>query len=458
MNYTYTEIRPKGDANGDWKDIAFDGNYLITAEYEGRVYTSANLGTNWTERIIWTDNDFEWLRCAISGQYMSVVNNGTIIGVSSDYGANWLCNQPNNEVITWMNEPDPPGYAFPSSVSFSYGMEMKGNDIIVYGMSDYQLVDIASAYMTIDGGINWTPLNPINGYRKDMQTNSASIDGNNILLSQQVYDLGVTTRKLYLSTNYGGSWNEIDIPEEISHYAKARISGNYILLIERIAGRVWISSDLGDNWSEVQPGGDYDYAWYDCDIADNGETMVVVASDGYSTGGPIYTSVNYGETWAKEEPEGNYPRIWSSCRISGDYIVATIYGGRIWLMDKIDIEVTTNEATAITVNGATLNGEIATSVNATERGFQWYKDGVPETVETTYESGDFEEGAYTATLSTVLDAGTKYYYRAYAKIGGANYYGEYVDFTTLTTYHFRAYAVDENGETVYGQDNEFTFT
>jgi len=451
MNYTYTEIRPKGDANGDWMDIAFEGNYLFALEVNKRVYTSANMGANWTERIIYTDNDFEWSRCAISGQYMSVVNIGTMIGVSSDYGANWLCNQPNNEVITWMNEPDPPGYTFPSSVII-YDMKMKGNDIIVCADSNMSEVDVASAYMTIDGGVNWTPLNPINGYRKDMQTNSVSIDGNNILLSQEVYD-GSTTRKLYLSTNYGSSWNDIDLPEGISNSIKARISGNYILLIETTAGRIWVSSDLGDNWSEVQPGGDYDYYWYDCVIADDGETMVAIVANV-----PIYTSVNYGESWAKEEPEGNFPKYWSACRISGDYIVATIYGGRIWLMDKIDIEVTTNEATAITVNGATFNGEIAASINATERGFQWYKDGVPETVETTYESGDFEEGAYTATLSTVLDAGTKYYYRAYAKIGGANYYGEYVDFTTLTTYHFRAYAVDENGETVYGQDNEFTFT
>lgn len=110
------------------------------------------------------------------------------------------------------------------------------------------------------------------------------------------------------------------------------------------------------------------------------------------------------------------------------------------------------------------NGTITSTTNATERGFEvkheysgdlcgaikhsiagfegdtsWDWDAwawVGTLIKTETEGGDFEEGAFTLELGNFpaqffdqLFAGESYTYRAYAVIGGATYYGEWVAFS-----------------------------
>lgn len=60
--YTWTESRPAGDFDKEWKSVASDsdGTNLIAGVENGRLYTSANSGSSWTERQPAGDSDLGW--------------------------------------------------------------------------------------------------------------------------------------------------------------------------------------------------------------------------------------------------------------------------------------------------------------------------------------------------------------------------------------------------------------
>jgi len=89
--------------------------------------------------------------------------------------------------------------------------------------------------------------------------------------------------------------------------------------------------------------------------------------------------------------------------------------------------VTTNGATAITKNGATLSGQI-TGGTPTARWFEWGRTSSLGNL-TPQISANITGTTFTYTLST-LTPGITYYYKAAAKMGGTNVYGSVLNFTT----------------------------
>ncbi len=96
--------------------------------------------------------------------------------------------------------------------------------------------------------------------------------------------------------------------------------------------------------------------------------------------------------------------------------------------------ITTGEPSVISDVAERGNGEILDNPegNYTWRGFEYYKDGEPETVLEVGDNGDFGVEEYTKVISG-LEPDTKYYYRAKAENDILTIYGEWVDFTTLKT-------------------------
>lgn len=90
--------------------------------------------------------------------------------------------------------------------------------------------------------------------------------------------------------------------------------------------------------------------------------------------------------------------------------------------------VSTAAASSVTINSAVLNGEIVNEnyLDVTERGFEY--NTVASSAYSTYTTGSFSTGAYTATL-TGLTAGQTYYFRAYAKNSAGYGYGDWYSFT-----------------------------
>lgn len=95
--------------------------------------------------------------------------------------------------------------------------------------------------------------------------------------------------------------------------------------------------------------------------------------------------------------------------------------------------LTTGNPTSITETGATGNGNITSGGGAsiTKRGFCWNTTGKPTTADSkTEESGDFQTGAYTASIAS-LTANTKYFLNSYAVNSKGTGYGQDVFLITL---------------------------
>lgn len=108
----------------------------------------------------------------------------------------------------------------------------------------------------------------------------------------------------------------------------------------------------------------------------------------------------------------------------------TGYGTTVqFTTDKVAPTVTTQDATDITHNTATGNGNITTlgGENATERGFEY---GYTQTATwSKKEEGSYGIGAFELTIDE-LQANTEYWYRAYAVNSIGTGYGEWVQFQT----------------------------
>lgn len=92
--------------------------------------------------------------------------------------------------------------------------------------------------------------------------------------------------------------------------------------------------------------------------------------------------------------------------------------------------VSTDDETNITNSSAVLNGEITEDGGGcTERGFEYYKSGDPGNVITVKETGEFGDGVFSLTAGG-LEAGTKYYFRAYALNEADIGYGGWKNFVT----------------------------
>lgn len=94
--------------------------------------------------------------------------------------------------------------------------------------------------------------------------------------------------------------------------------------------------------------------------------------------------------------------------------------------------LTTGQATDITINSASLNGNITDNGRAeiTARGFCWGLDPQP-TIDDEFISSGTGSGTFTATISQ-LDPNTRYHVRAYAENSVGVAYGNDVEFVTGT--------------------------
>ncbi len=94
--------------------------------------------------------------------------------------------------------------------------------------------------------------------------------------------------------------------------------------------------------------------------------------------------------------------------------------------------ITTEEAFIISATSVTGNGiiEILPEGWFTERGFEYYKDGEPDNIQTVSENGgsEYGTGAYSLPI-TGLETDVKYYYRARASNGTVEIFGDWVEFT-----------------------------
>ncbi len=130
---------------------------------------------------------------------------------------------------------------------------------------------------------------------------------------------------LYLSTDYGETWNIVNYGQTSGQYwfgLAISQTGQYMWACA-IDGGIWKSSDYGSNWVQVKPFGIDEYSCSGVSISNNGQYIYICNSSGH-----IYISADYGVNWNDKDYSSVDWAWWSNiaCSKDGKYIIANSYG------------------------------------------------------------------------------------------------------------------------------------
>jgi photosystem II stability/assembly factor-like uncharacterized protein len=296
----------------------------------GRLYTTANGGTVWTERRPdGIDLDREW-RCVasdadgsnlIAGQYSAVTGAKSRLYTSADSGVTWTERKPAGDV------------------NKSWGCVASDAD----GSFLIACVYVGRVYASTNGGTTWTELQPNGNVNVGWDTVACDSDGSVIILDGGSY--------VYTSLDGGSSWTAYGVYQANGLSVVCNGDGSLLAYVDYTEdGWVFVSDDSGTTWYGVQP---HYSRWYQLvRVSKTGATFLTatdintqylgtwhfdyhymtwgtVKSLGFSQssadansditnvvyvkwGGRIYISTDSGVNYAETRPEGDASFNWSS--------------------------------------------------------------------------------------------------------------------------------------------------
>jgi len=176
-------------------------------------------------------------------------------------------------------------------------------------------------YVSIDSGYSWYECQPIGDVDRAWSALGFSEDGSHILIADwwAYGDPGQDdTGRIYTSGDYGVSWVERfpvasgtgQIQEMWNDVASDADGSNLIVCcfetgFDDSVGRVYISVNYGETWTETRPTGlDEDVEWIACVSNYNGSQLVVCSNT------KVYKSSNSGLTWDEKIPASGIDPVW----------------------------------------------------------------------------------------------------------------------------------------------------
>jgi hypothetical protein len=124
--------------------------------------------------------------------------------------------------------------------------------------------------------------------------------------------------QIYISTDYGDTWNAKDSNRNWSGVAVS-FTGQYQTAVVS-GGKIYVSENYGEDWSPE----DSNRNWYDVAMSPDGKYQTAVV-----LGGQIYVSTDSGENWSPKESNRNWYQVAVSS--TGEYQTAVVYGGQIYV-------------------------------------------------------------------------------------------------------------------------------
>jgi len=196
-----------------------DGTKLVGANWGGNIFTSSDSGATWIDR----GNSEAWWHFSSSNSAQLVAGVTEKIGfkISRDYGVTWSSPLP----------PPPFGTYVQSAIS------PDGSKILVSGPNSLSYSD--------DGGNTWVE----RVIERNWSAVAMSSDGSHLYATENK-DVGMTTGRIYISTDYGLTWK---------------------------------GSSISNSWWGIK-------------TTPNGKTVVAFASDKIDT---VFISNDYGQTWQR---------------------------------------------------------------------------------------------------------------------------------------------------------------
>ena len=353
-------------------------NYLFAGTQENGICLSTNYGSNWTQ-----------------------VNNG-------------LTNRDVNTLAVCRNGPS--GY---NIFAGTWG---------------------SGIFLSTNNGSSWTQVN--NGL-SSLYVNTIIVSPANsgpIVASINNIFAGTLDGGVYLSTNNGSSWAEINNGLISQSVVSLQVSSDGSNLFAGTNGNgVYLSTNNGSNWTQINNGLTNQYIQslalisY---VADSSGTSSSVLFAG-TNGGGVYFSTNNGSNWVQANNGLSNKDVLSlilSTNQSGNtcLFAGTDGEGIFWaaIEDLIkSVDVITNSADSVTLNSVFLDGEV-------------YTGGSSCTVQIDYGTTSNYGAAVTASKSSVAGSPN---IEVSAHLTGL---------LANTLYHYRLKVVNSNG-IIYGTDSTF---
>lgn len=286
-NYTWTQQTQAPSA--DWQGIAGskDGKYLVTAVYNGHIWTSSDYGATWTDRS--SAGTRNWVNVASSGDgtHLAAVVYGGNVWISNDHGASWT---------------DVSALGAANWVGVTYSKDGSHMAVNAFG---------GDVWTSTNYGATWTDRSSAG--TRNWASLASSDDGSHLFAD-------VDSGYLYTSADYGATWTAHTSPgTQTWNFVASSADGSH-LAATVFGGFIWISSDYGATWTASSAG----YAnWQGVAMSSNGKYLVALES-----GGVEWTSSDYGATWV--DPPGNQSWYGVFMSANGSRIAATSSPGRIW--------------------------------------------------------------------------------------------------------------------------------
>jgi len=243
---TWTERRPAGDVDYQWRTIAMDtdGSHILAGGYPARAWRSTNSGATWTEAQPAGAVDANW-RCSgmssTDGQYMYIGAYNGRLWRSADYGATW--NDPIGTDLWWTS------------------VDVSDNGALVIACAAYDKV-----YYSTDSGVTFNNITP-----------PGAITGNWASVSVEVGYLYAAERggAVWYSADAGVTWNQL-YPSGNKVEDWAFVKGGSWGIVAATDKKIYQSEQAyGTDWGERKPGFSPRFTIYSLGVSYNGDKIIV---------------------------------------------------------------------------------------------------------------------------------------------------------------------------------------
>lgn len=311
--------------------LAVSGNNVFAGTYDSGIFLSSNNGQNWTS-VNTGLTSVNILSMAVSEDNIFAGTSDGGIFLSSDNGQSWSS----------VNIGLPYSKTNPQQLTSIYAIAINGNNIFA-GTFD------SGIFLSTNNGLSWSEVStglPI------ITVMSIAVNNNNIFVGTYPV-LNSITGELYaggifLSTNNGQNWVEMNTGLPSKHINSITISGDNIFVGTNGMG-ICNSTNNGQNWSTVNSGIILTYVQA---FAFN-ETNIFAGTDG----GGVFRSANNGQNWsAINSGLTNYGV--NSLAVNGDNVFVGTQGGGVFLSTNngqnwlpANIGITNKFVSTLAVNG-----------------------------------------------------------------------------------------------------------
>jgi len=266
----WTEVQPAGDANKNWVGgggrVSSDGQKMVCAISDGRMYKSSNGGVDWSETMPAGDANKNWgcIKMSNDGNCIFAAVYAGRCYYSSDFGDNWAEVQPNGNNNgnyrsiamsadgTKLMVADEQAIRYSADSGSSWSTKKSGRFFLCNLSSDGSKmiagIDVGALYYSSNTGSNWSSKGPSGNHY--WTGSGMSDDGTKMIVSAE-------TQGAYLSINSATSFNNVTIfNNKNNNYSSGMNSDGTKIAQAANAFRPYFTSDGGTTWEELRPGSD----------------------------------------------------------------------------------------------------------------------------------------------------------------------------------------------------------